>query len=431
MRERVAITGLAFGGKGVGRIGGKVVFVPFTAPGDSAVVEVTSEKKSFSEGVCVELMKPSELRTEPVCPVFGVCGGCSFQHIRYPEEVSWKQKILEETLRRIGGLHEVAFDAPEASEKEYFYRSRARFHVDGADWGFFEALTNRVVDIEECPLLDPLINDAFRGIKSFFRESGTTKTKTIVSTLELGVGQGDGRTVALFHVSKEGKGFPWKVLLDRIPGLKGIEVRPVGPSRPGGMPLFSAGGTSLDYEAGGFKYRAPIGVFSQVNPSGNETLVKKLIEYAGPKGTEMAVDLFSGVGNLTLPLASLAKETVGVESERRAVKAAGANATSNGVLCVEFHKSDVSKWLELSAKDLETSVPGVVVLDPPREGAKKVSRFLARLKPGKIVYVSCSPPTLARDLSILRDGGYRKFRACLIDLFPRTYHMESIVAMEL
>jgi len=419
MEAEVEITGLAYGGSGVGRINGKVVFVPYTAPSDKARIEITSEKKGFSQGRLVELLSPSPSRVTPPCRYFGICGGCALQHISYPAQVEWKDRTLRETLKRIGKVEALEWDTPVPSPKEFGYRTRARFHAEGPRLGFYEPDSHRVVDIEECPVLDPALNAALSGIRGALRVSGADPS--VLEGFEVGIG-GTGKAVASFDLSRN----PPAALLksfEKTTALKGFELR--GPLKK------TSGDVTLEYFASGIENRTRVGAFSQVNLPQNENLIKRVLECSGLTGSERVLDLFSGTGNLTLPLARASKETAGVESNGEAVKLAIVNAALNGIKSAQFVEEDAAGWLKRNIKALEKERPDVVVLDPPRGGDTEAAGLLATLKPKKIIYVSCSPPTLARDISVLSGSGYRLFRAGTLDMFPQTYHIECVAGLEL
>ncbi|MEK7773740.1 MAG: class I SAM-dependent RNA methyltransferase, partial [Deltaproteobacteria bacterium] len=426
----VQITSLAYGGKGVGRAGGKVVFVPYTAPGDEARIEIVEEKKGFSEGALKGLVTPSPLRQAPFCGLFGICGGCALQHMRYGHQLEWKQKILEDTLGRIGGIKDIPFDPPQGSPEVFNYRSRARFQVNGRRWGFFESGSHRVASLEECPLLDPVINDAFARIKDIFLSGRLGKAPPLFA-IDIGADEAGGMAVAAFHIA-ENQAFPWEGLLGGAGPLKGLEVwvgRPF--KRDKGKRVFSCGDVKLDYEAGGIRYGAGISVFSQVNRLQNRALIDRVVDCAELKGAELVVDLFSGVGNLALPLARLAGKTIGVEYSSSACAQAEENAALNSIEGVSFIASPALPWMERNVNTLEKGGVDVVVLDPPRGGEPGADRAFSILRPKKIIYVSCSPPTLARDVSLLTGRGYRVARAGLFDMFPQTFHIESVVRLDL
>ncbi|MBI5643371.1 MAG: 23S rRNA (uracil(1939)-C(5))-methyltransferase RlmD [Deltaproteobacteria bacterium] len=429
MDKIVDITGIAYGGKGVGRIDGKIVFVPFTAPGDKVRVNILTEKKAFSEGVVTEILSPSPLRQTPPCGLFGICGGCSLQHINYKGQLEWKENIFEETLKRIGKISDVDYLNPVPSEAILNYRSRASFHIEGGRWGFYEGKSHRVVDIESCPILDEGINAVFGRLKKALSNADAG-----LCGVDIGVsmdgGDGDGGAVALLRTYKD-TGFKWGRSLSGVEGLKGFEVWRQELKKGKGKRIIAEGDISISYRVRGLDLSAGISVFSQVNPYQNKNLVDKVVEFAGLKGDEKVVDLFSGAGNLTLPLAPLAREAVGIESNAEAIDSAFRNASRNGSKRVEFQASDAFGWLKRNIKTLERERPSVLVLDPPRSGEYQVATALSGFKPEKIVYVSCSPPTLARDLSLLTGCGYRVSKAQLIDMFPQTYHIEGVAALEL
>ncbi len=437
MDHTVEITGLAFGGKGVGRIGGKVVFVPYTAPGDMARVSITAEKKSFCEGELARLEVRSPLRVEPRCRHFGDCGGCALQHIEYSAQVEWKQRILVDTLKRIGGVVPQGFDAPAPSPLEYGYRTRASFHVDGRRWGFFETGSHRVVDIEECPVLDERIFPVFRRVKErLLGKADSLFAVDIACGAVAASGDADGagaensHAAAAFYVGGE-ENLDWKAALDGVEGLSGFEVWRTPSKRGKGRMAAAWGNTGVHYTAAGLGFDAGVSVFTQANLRLNPALIERAVEYAAPSGAQEAADLCCGAGNLTLPLARSFGSVTGVEENGVAVDFARKNAELNSVGNASFVRSGAVEWVRERIKNLESKGVDVVILDPPRGGDTEVAKALRALRPQRVVYVSCSPPTLARDISSLAACGYRVLRAGLFDMFPQTYHIESITGLEL
>ncbi len=419
MKSVVRITGIAVGGRGVGRIDGKVVFVPYTAPGDEALIEITSEKKGFSEGRLLKLLEVSHLRVNPACKYFGKCGGCSIQHISYPAQVEWKDRIFRETIERIGKTGPLLCDRPVPSPKEFGYRARARFHADGPMLGFYGAGSRRVVDIEECPALEPALNAALSGIRGAFRASGTDASA--LKDFEIAAGN-DGKAAASFNFRRIPPKRLTRALGDEA-GLKGFELN--------GALKGSVGDVALNYAASGIKFEFRTGVFCQANLRQNESLINKVLDYCALAGQARVIDLFSGAGNITLPLAREAREITGVESNGEAVRLAIKNASFNAVTSARFVKEDAAVWLGRNIKALEKERPLVVILDPPRSGAPEAARLLSALKPQKIIYISCDPPTLARDISVLTASGYMLLRTAILDMFPQTFHIESVSVLEL
>jgi 23S rRNA (uracil1939-C5)-methyltransferase len=423
----IEITALTYGGRGLGRVDGKVVFVPFTAPGDVAEVEITADKKGFSEGVLKRLVKPSPLRVEPSCPHFKRCGGCSLQHMSYEGQLDWKQRILDETLRRIGKAEDISFEAPIASPKPFHYRSRARFHVDGLRAGFFEEGSHRVVDMDSCPLLDPMVNETFLDFK---QAVSSVKVRPVIYSFEVGLSEDDARTVVSI-LAAPAKGFEWGEFLKPVRHLKGFEIWVMKDRTRSGKFVRAEKDTSVSYTAGGVQFSAGISVFTQVNASQNRVMVEKAVEFAILTGKESVLDLYCGVGNLSLPAAKVAARVIGVESSARAVEEARANARRNAMGNAVFHEGDAPLWLKQNLKNLERDGLDVLILDPPRGGEPQIAASLSGTRPARIVYISCSPPTLARDVRQLTGLGYRVSRAVLVDMFPQTYHIESILGLEL
>ncbi|TAN63411.1 23S rRNA (uracil(1939)-C(5))-methyltransferase RlmD [bacterium] len=420
----IDITGLAYGGRGIGRLGNKVVFVPFTAPGDKAVIKIINEKKGYAEARLVEVASPSSARVAPRCVYFGECGGCAWQHIEYSEQVAWKQKILEETIERLGRIKEIEFDAPVPSPEQYFYRRRARFQLKGRSWGFFGHSTHKIIDINSCPVLERPLEKAFVAVKSFILgENAKIQSELPLYSVELALSS-DGRVTAVFHCFKAPH-FTWERLLEEVDCIKGVEVR-VDPLKTcAGRVIKSLGDTQIAYETCGIKLRTHGASFTQANTGLNSALVNKAIELAGLKPGDRVVDLFAGCGNITLTAAKVAGSAIGVEFDRAAVESARQNALLSGLPFVKFVRADSAVWL----KALEKKSVDVVILDPPRGGDMETAKALACLRPSRIAYVSCSPPTLARDISELVASGYGNVRAVLFDMFPQTFHIEAVVAL--
>jgi 23S rRNA (uracil1939-C5)-methyltransferase len=434
MTKEIEITSLTYGGRGLGRFDGKVVFVPFAVPGDLLEVNITKEQKNFAEGEIIEILKPSRNRVQPECGVFGKCGGCNWQNIEYKKQLEWKERIFRETLERIGG---VEFSGPVEtvhSGNPYNYRSRARFQIDQRDvtkWGFFAASSHNVVDIESCPLLDPKLNETFVAIKEYLKTR-----KHSLTSIELALSERDGMVVASFY-STGSFAFKPDELLASIDSLKGYELFRGRSARPGQKKterLFkkvsSSGDRELFFKVQGMDFKAAMGTFTQVNPTTNDLLIEKLIQVSDINDSERVLDLFCGVGNLTVPLAKLSARAHGVESDKRAIKYAKANSAQAGISSVDFDSEDVCKWLkDKGIKSLASPNWDVVILDPPRGGDLDAVTLLGKIAPEKIIYVSCSPATLARDISFLRENGYGISGSVVLDMFPQTFHIESVVGL--
>ena len=293
-----------------------MVFVPYTVPGDCVEVEVTGEKRGFLEGRVQRLITPSPDRAEPFCALFGRCGGCQWQHIPYRDQVAWKERIFRESLERIGGIKGLPLERAVVAETERGYRTRAQFHVQNGRWGFFAAASNDVVELDECPLLDPFLNRSFNAV----RDALVVQAPELpLHTVEVGVSDDDQKIVALLHVREKVR-LDLDRLMDSVPDLKGVELRLTPLGRRGGRPLASIGDGCLTYRVSGLMMRCHLSAFSQVNLGQNERLVDTVLDFADPRDRDSVVDLFSGAGNLSIPLAERCKSVIAIERDGVAIR---------------------------------------------------------------------------------------------------------------
>ena len=389
MATTVSITGVAHGGHGVSRIDGQVCFVPYALPGDTVEVRVVRKARGVLWGEIERVVEPSPHRCAPCCPYFGACGGCTWLHFAYPGQAEWKQRIVKDALERIAG---VAADV-EWVEDEILrlgYRTRAEFHGDAGRLGFYAPESHAVVDIARCPLCHERLN----AILTRLRET------RIEGPVEITVNP-EGSDVLIWS----------KQPLPRIEGLLVAADTP----RDGAPARF-------------FFDSVPIvnGTFSQSSLLLNRVLVRTVHDLIGP--ASRILDLYCGNGNLSLGLASPANQEIGVpgsahieglDHNRAAVLAANACGLGTYRAASEpvFERALSQSW-------------DVVLLDPPRTGAKAIAAALARCATDAIVYVSCDPATLARDLKTLMAGGWRVARVAVVDLFPHTWHVETVCRLE-
>ena len=424
---KVKIDSLAYGGKGLGRIGGKIVFVPFTAPGDEVLIEVKKSKKDYLEGTVSEIITPSPFRQYPPCPYFYSCGGCQLQHINYTNQVRFKEEIFIETLKRLGKTDDLSLGPAIPSQRPFGYRGRVQFHAritrGGLVIGFFEQESHRILDVEDCPLLEKKINEVYRKLRGLLKGAEVKGLHRI----DLSLSPLDSRVVCLLYVEKkEYSGYlPVQDIMESIPDIRGLEVWVMPPYGKDGERLLVSRDPYLYYELSdvGFKVRA--GVFTQVNILQNRNLIRTVLDYAGLRGNERVIDLYAGAGNFTFPLAKVAKEVIAVEQNSSAVEDGRENARSKGIRHIRFIQGDATTVAAGLVEKEERF--DIILLDPPREGDRKIIEVIAALRPKKIIYVSCNPPILARDLGFLRRLGYGVSRGIIIDMFPQTYHVESVI----
>jgi len=414
-KVQVAIDAVAFKGYGVARIHGKVVFVPYTAAGDNAWVEIVEEKKSYSTGRLIELLEPSPRRVNPPCPYFGNCGGCQWQHIDYLAQPELKKEILQDLLQRLGKLKQTPSIEAFPSAKPYDYRIRIRLKVAGKAMGYYREGSHQIVDINHCPISHPLVNRILQRLR------GESAVFQLTKEIEISVSPDEGRGMILFHPRSHNRQIePFaKKLLQSEPIFQGIAVAGEEKSILFGNPLEF---TIPSYQDGNIKLRISPGSFFQVNPEQNQRLIQTILQLSEPTKKDRVLDLYAGMGNLTLPLAMGTKEILGIEENRTAVDDAQFNVERNGIQNCHFIQGRVEDVLS----HWERGTPHLVVLDPPRAGCKTILDQVARLKPQKIVYVSCEPTTFARDLRLFSEKGYLLEKLSLIDMFPQTYHMEVV-----
>jgi 23S rRNA (uracil1939-C5)-methyltransferase len=428
MNGLLLIDSLAYGGSGVGRLDGKVVFVPLTAPGDRIRCRVVQDRKRYAEAELVELLEPASQRRRPPCPVFGDCGGCQWQHLPYEEQCRWKERIFAETLQRQAKIKASVLLPLTPAQDEWGYRSRAQFKCRqteaGFVMGFYRRGTHYVIDVESCPIVAPRLNHVLALFRQWLPDSPCPHR---VPQVDLEIDDEEKVRVTVHALGAEAA-----VLAQYLQplaeqagislflqlGRKETLVRVCGEEDLHILPL-EAGGLRLAYGAGGF---------AQVNLEQNRQLVEEVCSAAALSGRERVLDLFCGMGNFSLPLALQAREVIGVENYPPAIERAEFNARTNALANARFHARPAEAAIQdvIAGKAFD-----LVVLDPPRTGAYEVVRELLRIRPPRIIYVSCDPPTLARDLVPLLHGGYEIVSSRPFDLFPQTFHTESVTVLRL
>jgi len=413
------IESMAFKGYGVARVDGKVLFIPHSVTGDKAWIKIIEKKKNYSIGKLSELIEPSPWRVNPPCSFFGQCGGCQWQHINDSIQINLKEEILKEILTRLGGLKETPPITVGPSPQPYGYRARIQLKVKGEAMGYYQERSHRIVDIDHCPIAHPLVNQIISSLRkaspSFFQ----------MEEIEINVSPEEGKGVLILHPLSLHQGTKdfGKEFLQIHPVLKGIAV-----VRKKGLILF--GNPYLNFtislnrwgEKSALRLRTSPESFFQVNLEQNQTLIRTVLEFSDVNEDEKVLDLYAGVGNFSLPLATASKEVWGIEENRSAVEDARFNAERNGIKNCNFMQGRVEDILKHWGRER----PDLIILDPPRTGCKTVLDQVVRLKPKKIVYTSCDPTTFARDLRLFSERGFHLQRLILVDMFPQTYHMEVV-----
>lgn len=432
----VTIERMCYGGAGFGRVDGKACFVPFTAPGDQARIKVVKENRSYMEAELLNLEKPSPLRVEPPCPFFGVCGGCDWQHLPYREQLKQKGEIFAGNLSRIGGVSSDHILPVAGSAKEYGYRSRIQLKVGTkkgvAQLGFFRTGSHDIIDIGDvgCAISDPLLNRIYREFRALL---GRLPDLAAIAQIELAIGYG-GEAIAVVQFA--GKN-PAQLMTrlsaaeKELPSVTGLFVK--AGARGSLERVFGIDSLSYLLPEGLFpdsremRLRFSRGGFSQVNYLQNLELIRTVWQWGSFTGTERVLDLYCGNGNISIPIAPYCREVIGVEGYAPSIDDARANAAANAIANAAFEVSDAAKAVRRLAQRGERF--DAVILDPPRGGAEAAGD-IAQLEPEKIIYVSCDPATLSRDLALICERGYQVTRSQPVDMFPQTYHLESVTELK-
>ena len=436
----VTIERLSYGPAGVGRVDGKVIFVPGTVAGDTVEVVIEEEKKTYAIGRLVALKQSSPERRSAPCPYIPRCGGCPWQHVTYAEQLRAKQASVGENMRRIGGLTEPPVLPIIPSPDEWHYRHRIRLRTEPPDrLGFYQARSHELVEIESCLIARQDSSDQLRQAREWL-----AGLQTIVRRVELLTEEKATRTVLVGNaegVFQAADDLGCQRFLNTHPAIAGLVLFGRGWHREWGEPQ-----TNLDLglnepneqnEMGEMDHlflSVSSGTFTQVNLAGNRLLIETLLSLADFDREHHVLELYCGAGNLTLPLAYRVHALTGIEQDRVAVANARENVARLGLLNVEFMQTSVRKGLDslLGNQNPQDQYKqagrriDTIVLDPPRAGAADIIDRLPRIGAQQIVYISCDPTTLARDLRNLGQHGYRVMSLQPIDLFPQTYHVETI-----
>ena len=423
----ITIEKLIYGGEGLAHHDGSTVFVPFVLPAERIAAAPVEHKKKFIRARVERLLEPSPDRASARCPHFGVCGGCDYQHIPYESQLKYKTEILRETLRRIGRI-EWPGEITAHVSPPWAYRNRAQWKVrplgedgvGGTGIGYFRANSTALCAVEDCAILSPLLLKTLLALRT---AAAAGMLPRELREIEAFAGGNDSKLL----VTATFAGFPPRAqeLVDKLRGIL-PEIESLLFHDPTRERMELDGPGYIECEAAGSTYRVGHFSFFQVN----RFLVGELARVVADEEADgrLALDLFAGVGLFSLPLAKRFARVVAVESNPAAARDLEAN-TSGRVArsgrVIEVRSADVEEFL---AKLKEK--PELVVLDPPRAGLTPGTvKHLARMGPARITYVSCDPPTLARDLAALAKAGYDIAGVHLFDLFPQTFHMETVVSL--
>ncbi|WP_340006656.1 23S rRNA (uracil(1939)-C(5))-methyltransferase RlmD [Paenibacillus sp. FSL K6-0276] len=451
------IIGMTHEGEGVGRVEGFTLFVQGALPGEKVRAKVLKTKKQYGYAKLLNLVEASSARIAAPCEIYDKCGGCQLQHMDYTAQLAWKRQLVVDNLERIGKLQvsggggDAGTDQTEGilvrptlgMDEPWRYRNKAQVPIGvtegGLVGGFYARGSHRIIDMETCLIQHEDNDDVVRKVKEIGRKRGIT-------AYDEESGKGILRHVVVKKAFRTGEIMVVLVTNgERIPHLDEwiTEIRREIPAVTSicqnvntkqtnvifGDTTRTLWGNDVIYDyIGDVKFAISARSFYQVNPAQTEVLYGKTVEYAGLTGNETVIDAYCGIGTISLFLAQHAKQVYGVEIVREAIEDARANATLNSMDNVVFEvgasEDVIPNWKE------QGITADVIVVDPPRKGCDpRLLETILAMKPERVVYVSCNPSTLARDLRVLEDGGYKTVEVTPVDMFPHTVHVESVALL--
>jgi 23S rRNA (uracil1939-C5)-methyltransferase len=439
----IDITGSTHEGSGVGKVDGFTIFVEGALPNEKVKIKAIKVNKNFAYGKLLEIMTPSPNRATPFCPIYKACGGCTMQHMSYKEQLSFKTNVVKDNLERIGKCRNVVVHDAIGMEDPYNYRNKVQFPV-GTDnsvpvIGFYSQRSHRIVETPTCRIQHD-IGDRIREkvkelivkykLTTYNEESG----KGLLRHLMVRSSKKSGQVMVVFVIN--GRKLPnskaiVEELTEEFPEIASIAVN-INENKTnvilGNESITLYGTDQIQDYIGDLSFKISPLSFYQVNPVQTEVLYGKALEYASLTGNETVFDLYCGIGTITLFLARKAKKVYGVEVVEAAIEDARENAVNNGIDNAEFFVGEAEIVIPKLYKEGITA--DVVVVDPPRKGCdERLLETLVDMAPKRLVYVSCNPSTLARDLNYLEAHGFVAVEAQPVDMFPWTSHVESVVLM--
>ena len=447
---RLTLDSLAVGGEAVGRINDMVVFIPYGVPGDEVEIHIGENKKTYARGEIFRIYKPSPHRVEPPCPIYYKCGGCQLQHLSYGAQLLYKRKMIEETLQHIGGINNVRVEDVVEASNSWNYRNKMQVVAAAKPFlppstkvspyfGLYAKKTHRVIKMDECAIQHPLNNRILKVVKEIItrhkweiynEKTGKGLLRYIVTRVSVSRNE---VLLILVTTSTKVPGIQEFVsaLTQKVPELKGVIINKNDKKTNvvlGNVFKTVWGDDFLTEDVGNIKFRISANSFFQVNPPQLEKMFQILEEFLMPSKKEIFLDAYCGVGAIALWMAPKFQKVIGIEEVPQAKKDALISASMNNISNLEINTGTVEKILpRLFHEGIKIDK---VVLDPPRKGCEEsVLDFIAKMRVSRLVYVSCNPSTLARDLAILKEKKYRVEVIKPLDMFPQTHHIECIASL--
>ncbi len=431
--------------EGIGKVDDFTVFIDKVLPGDVVEARIIKVKKNFAFGKLMTIIQPSPLRVQPKCPVASHCGGCQLQHLAYQGQLDYKRKKVEDVLERIGKIEDVVVKPTIGMDNPYMYRNKAQFPVRKENGelkiGFFAPRSHRIIDTDTCDIQHESNTEIIKIVRDFLTEYDTSiydekKHKGLVRHIVTKVGFHTHEIMVCIVIN--GKALPASdELVKRLQTIKEVKSIVLNHNKERGNVILGRNITTLygnsyirDY-TGDIEFEISPLSFFQVNPLQTEVLYNKVMEYAQLTGQETVWDAYCGIGSISLFLAQKAKKVYGVEIVPAAIEDAKRNAVLNGIENVEFILGQAEEVIPYKFKEKGVKAD-VIVVDPPRKGCEEsLLETIVEMAPKRLVYVSCDPGTLARDLKYLTEHDFRVVEVQPVDMFPQTNHVETVVRIEL
>lgn len=445
--EKITVEKVVSGGLGLARLqDGMVVMLPYVLPSEEVAAQIIKRKKKYVEAAPLDIMSSSDRRIPPPCPHFGVCGGCNLQHADYGYQLELKDAIIREQLVGAKVVDDSDIEdiikKPVPSPEEFGYRQRIRLQVDEAGgYGFFRSRSHEVERVETCPLARPEIN---RFLEMVPDSQAMNHLLELAEELEVMASPGDQTLILIAHLRRKPR--PADVtaahnVADGFEQVKAVYLGAKGTQTQGPYCGLHGGGSdegrtlllvmpfpSIErHGLSSYDLCQEAGGFSQVNLEQNNNLIATMLDWVDDLSATRGLDLFCGMGNFTIPLAAKMKEVVGLDLQRAAIRSGDRNAEAAGIENCSFRQqSAVDAIKEIAAEGEKFDL---VLLDPPRRGCREVIPHLAELGSPAVIYVSCDPATLARDISDMKALGYELKKVLPFDMFPQTHHLETMALL--
>ncbi|TCP24124.1 23S rRNA m(5)U-1939 methyltransferase [Scopulibacillus darangshiensis] len=436
----VTFNDLTHDGSGVAKVGGYALFVPDALPGETASVKVLKTKKGYGYGRLLEIKEKSPKRVDPPCDIYDQCGGCQLQHFSYEGQLDYKRGYVRDVLERIGGLSGIKVHPTLGMDEPWSYRNKVQVPVAEKNGeliaGFYRKRSHSIVDMDHCLITDKVIDEIVQTVKKVAKACGIAPYneethRGVLRHIVARIGRNTGEVMVVL-VTK-GQDLPFrkrfiKEITENYPAVKSI-VQNINNKRANtifGAETRTIWGRDVIYDnIGDIRFAISARSFFQVNPKQTQVMYDRALEYAGLTGQETVIDAYCGIGTISLFLAQKAGHVYGVEIVPEAIEDAKANAELNNLDNATFEAGKaediIPAWYDAGVK------ADVIVVDPPRKGCDEaLLQTMIDMKPKRIVYVSCNPATLARDLKVLEAGGFKTIEVQPVDMFPQTMHVESV-----